>query len=274
MKTLDQIEPRRPISAPGFITEPGSYFLTGNATVEGDGISILSSDVSLDLSGFTITGDGSLNESGVSIGSVAVPLRNISVRNGKFFNFGSAISANFNGVNSLIIEDTQATSCTLAGIYISSVCSGVAIRRNVLTDCPDSLSIVAFSEQVINGVTIEGNTVTGGTSGVFLRATGGKVVNVTIRENHLTDQSVNAISVSAPPAEVQHVIIDSNHCSGNGAAIFLPADRKALMVRNFFVNLSLTGISTSGNTIGPLVPSTGTLGTSGAAISPWANLSN
>ncbi len=66
MKSLDQIEPRTPLhdGAPGVtqnanggftISQPGSYYLTGNVTVaSGDGIVITGNDVSLDLRGFTI----------------------------------------------------------------------------------------------------------------------------------------------------------------------------------------------------------------------------
>ena len=67
MKTLDQIEPRIAINAtntPGDasslfrIAQPGSYYLTGNITgVAGkDGIEIASSNVTIDLMGFTHPG--------------------------------------------------------------------------------------------------------------------------------------------------------------------------------------------------------------------------
>src|SRR6185436_1945782 len=67
MKPLSEIEPRIAISAlttPGDadslfrITQPGSYYLTGNVTgVSGkSGIGIASSGVTLDLSGFELLG--------------------------------------------------------------------------------------------------------------------------------------------------------------------------------------------------------------------------
>lgn len=57
MKSLDQIEPRTPISsAPFTITNPGSYYLTTNITVtSGDAITIATNGVTLDLNGFTIS---------------------------------------------------------------------------------------------------------------------------------------------------------------------------------------------------------------------------
>src|SRR5437764_14937595 len=59
MKTLGQIEPRTPISAlPFAIQTPGSYYLTTNltGTAGSHGITINSSDVTLDLCGFTLSG--------------------------------------------------------------------------------------------------------------------------------------------------------------------------------------------------------------------------
>lgn len=52
MKTLDQVEPRTPISEPGSITEAGSYYLTNS--INGTVI-VVAENVSLDLNGFTIT---------------------------------------------------------------------------------------------------------------------------------------------------------------------------------------------------------------------------
>src|SRR5678815_4185257 len=67
MKTLDQVEPRVAINAtntPGDtdslfkITQPGSYYLTGNITgVAGKhGIAIAASGVTVDLNGFDVAG--------------------------------------------------------------------------------------------------------------------------------------------------------------------------------------------------------------------------
>ena len=59
MKTLEQIEPRIPISSlPYIISQPGSYYLTTNLTgVAGqDGITISGARVTLDLMGFELRG--------------------------------------------------------------------------------------------------------------------------------------------------------------------------------------------------------------------------
>ena len=86
MKTLDQIEPRIPVSAetaPGYqsylyvITQPGSYYLTGDLHgVDGEGgLWISASDVTLDLNGFRVAGvDGS--RVGIQVGGSAVCIKN------------------------------------------------------------------------------------------------------------------------------------------------------------------------------------------------------
>ena len=59
MKTLAQVEPRTPISSlPYTISEPGSYYVTGNLSSTGHGIVIEASGVSVDLMGFSLTWDG------------------------------------------------------------------------------------------------------------------------------------------------------------------------------------------------------------------------
>jgi len=52
MKTLDQVEPQIPVPPSGTIDSPGSYYLTGNRT---DEMTIQSSNVSLDLRGYTLS---------------------------------------------------------------------------------------------------------------------------------------------------------------------------------------------------------------------------
>jgi hypothetical protein len=82
MKTLEQIEPRTPISSVPFtISQPGSYYLTTNLSVSsGTAITIATNGVTLDLNGFTLsssdpanTGDGILINSG---------LKNLTIMNG------------------------------------------------------------------------------------------------------------------------------------------------------------------------------------------------
>ncbi len=88
MKTLDQVEPRKPINStytPGDannvfkITASGSYYLTGNVTGVSakNGISVTASNVTIDMCGFTLGGvGGSLDGIHMETGSSKLTLRN------------------------------------------------------------------------------------------------------------------------------------------------------------------------------------------------------
>lgn len=99
MKTLQQVEPRTPISAdttPGDadskfrITQPGSYYLTEDLVVVNDkhAIEIMSHDVTIDLNGFTIKGANQPTRAAITPG--ILQLRNITVKNGSIRDFGLA----------------------------------------------------------------------------------------------------------------------------------------------------------------------------------------
>lgn len=90
MKTLDQVEPRRPISSLPFqITQLGSYYLTTNlvGTADNDGITISASGVSIDLMGFELIGAPG-SGSGIYVSGVR---RNIAIRNGTIRGWGGAV---------------------------------------------------------------------------------------------------------------------------------------------------------------------------------------
>src|SRR5512144_2121034 len=85
MRTLREVEPRKPLHGPGPVTiaAPGSYFLTSNINVAGaTAVIITASNVSLDLNGFTIAGN--LTNFGIVMGNNTL---NIVVRNGTIRNF-------------------------------------------------------------------------------------------------------------------------------------------------------------------------------------------
>ena len=82
MKSLEQIEARKPISsAPFTISQSGSYYLTASVTVSsGTAITITASNVTLDLNGFTISStDASTTGYGILLDNGP---RNITIANG------------------------------------------------------------------------------------------------------------------------------------------------------------------------------------------------
>lgn len=83
MRSLDQIEPRTPISSTPFvISSSGSYYLAHNLTVSsGVAITISTSFVELDLNGFTIAGTAA-SASGGAIAIASGNLTDITIKNG------------------------------------------------------------------------------------------------------------------------------------------------------------------------------------------------
>lgn len=130
-RTLSEIEPRTPINAantPGdsnsvfHITQPGSYYLTGNETgvASRHGIKVSAAEVSIDLNGFALRGvSGSLN--GIHGESTAARVR---VRNGAATGWGS--SGIFLPNGGVIVEDVSASGNTVNGIRVFL---GAVIRR-------------------------------------------------------------------------------------------------------------------------------------------------
>ena len=94
MKTLDEVEPRIPISSmPYTILQSGSYYLTGNFQVSdpnANGITVNTSNVTIDMSGYTLSGPFSGKGHGIYINGTD----NIEIRNGTITGFGT------DGINS------------------------------------------------------------------------------------------------------------------------------------------------------------------------------
>ena len=90
MKTLDEVEPRRPIpgsvlAAPTVdINLSGSYYLTGNRLCSGRGIVVNADNVTIDLCGYSLVGNGSLYKSGILLAGC----NNAEIRNGTIRSFG------------------------------------------------------------------------------------------------------------------------------------------------------------------------------------------
>jgi len=119
MKTLDEVEPRIPISAPYTISQRGSYYLTNDIFGK---ISITTNDVTLDLMGYAI-----ITSSGDSI-ELPSPgaYRNILIRNGtiKPGNSGIGIDARYMNESNSRFENLRidGRGRSWAGIYVGSGC--------------------------------------------------------------------------------------------------------------------------------------------------------
>lgn len=178
MKSLAQVEPRTAITNSGAVTisVPGSYYLTTNITVSaGDAITIATNNVTLDLSGFTISSTAASAEgaairlsgarTNISIynGHVSsgVTNNNAGVYGGSGFGYGIISTLTYNlrvkevsvggvlyhGIDTGIGNSSVTAGCTVAGaggygIFTDKVsessafnCGGYAIYAYAAQDC-------------------------------------------------------------------------------------------------------------------------------------------
>jgi hypothetical protein len=137
---------------PYHITQPGSYRLSSNLSVNTPsiGLSIDSEGVTLDLGGFSITGPGA--QAGVSIGIYSSGYRDITVKNGSVRSFAYGINLNDSGGGSIV--DVQATynqyGLRLGGFSVSRCAATYnSVIGMLLTD-----SVVQQSTVIGNGTGI------------------------------------------------------------------------------------------------------------------------
>ncbi len=125
MKTLDQVEARSPLAGGATaisISQPGSYYLTGNLTVTtGNAITINTSGVTLDLNGFTISSTAaSANGSGILLGN---SLSDITILHGHIKGAVTYNNTTFSGggFNNGITGMSGLSNIRVAGISVSGV---------------------------------------------------------------------------------------------------------------------------------------------------------
>jgi hypothetical protein len=182
MKTLAQIEARTPISAspavpiagPHFtITQPGSYYLTGNVEVtSGDGIRINASNVALDLNGFTLISATVTPASGSAI-LIVSGNRNIQIKNGSIT--GGAVS-NFNPVLPSTPADYTDVGWS-SGIEGFSVEGSFLLSNLTVERCKNSGIYISGGNPLLENISVTGN----GGNGVAIG--GGSITNSVAHAN-------------------------------------------------------------------------------------------
>ena len=182
-KTLDQVEPRTPISTVPFtITNSGSFYLTKSLATTTDGVIINSDDVTLDLNGFTLSGDGGSSDSGVEVGtSLTDGQQRVVIRNGIVRNFG--VGVNIEPVSSAVVVEGIMADSSRVGIVLSGTATAVAhncIIRNCLV-VSNSIagvqlggsSVNQFGRSIISDCQVIGNAGAGfqiaGTNNLIIR---------------------------------------------------------------------------------------------------------
>lgn len=136
MKTLAQVEPRIAIAGVKYITQPGSYYLTTNVSSISHGVVIQCDDVTLDLNGYTLSGDNDVVDYGIYLDAIpAQPLRNVVVKNGMVRNFGRGVRVQY-GHNcrfeNLVLSSNNINGMEFYGFF--GTCQGNAVRSCILND--------------------------------------------------------------------------------------------------------------------------------------------
>lgn len=255
-KPLVEVEPRVAINAentPGDadslfrISAPGSYYLTGNIVASG-GINVLeiaASDVSVDLSGFTIDGANLITGVGVIANGLVT---NIAVRN------GSVVRCRFDGVNlnlastivmervslvgnggsgaflgnSAMVRDCVAVSNAEAGF----VAGGQAVIVNCVVRSNVGTGIVTGNGAVVSECTARQNSFNGIQTGrgctltrctAFQNSGDGLIAQgaSTVIENAVTESGTNGIRVSSDSYVANNTVTSSGLSVAGSAGILV-----------------------------------------------------
>jgi hypothetical protein len=294
MKSLDQIEPRTPISSlPYTISTPGSYYLTKSLTVPDDGtlaITVAADNVTIDLCGFSITATGSTS----SVSGISVPTsqKNLCVRNGSINGWGSSGITAFTVSGGLYeglffsnnqqfglrvgasttIRDCEASGNNLGGLSalsnsvvihctaINNKVSGITCVQGTLVDC-------VSNNNPNNGITVERCVVRGCMilqnfgDGIAV-GSGCLVVGNMCFQNNSSSTGKGGMEVTGTGNR-----IESNNFAGNSVAGLQVTGTHNIVIANTFTGPLY--IIASGNTAGPFADMTagGVISTS----NPWTN---
>ena len=224
MKTLGQLEPRTAISNANYtISQPGSYYLTTNLTATEHGIIIASDGVTLDLNGFSLTGDQGAGEYGLYIlGDFSSGYKGITVRNGSINRFNTG--ARLQHVSLSCFENLSFSSNNY-GIILRSLLGQSSGNR--ITHCRFSDSVAfgvyvyAASSGQCNGNTFSQCSITGsGGTGLFFftqttsQCNGNRVTECRLTANHGEGIVFNGSGSQCNGNVVSDCIISDNQSAG------------------------------------------------------------
>lgn len=298
MKTLDQVEARIPIdSVPYSIDDPGSYYLTTNLTTPANtaAITVTVSNVSIDLNGFSLTGQNS-GDTGIQVQDKQ---QNISVRNGSISGFGNAgitgqisssrfeklLVSNNGGSGIIVTDDCEVRDCVVThmgdggfavGIVANNGClivhcvanfdsgGGIFVRdHNTIESCTVAFSGGEAGIHVQSGCTVRNCTVRGNTfDGIFCGG-GNQIIGNTcdVNQHFGIETMANASR------------IDSNTITNNGVAGMSITGNVNLIVRNSARGNGNGGAFSiaAGNVFGQVVDMS-TPGQIPNTAGPWSNI--
>ncbi|MHC4617731.1 MAG: right-handed parallel beta-helix repeat-containing protein [Planctomycetota bacterium] len=151
MKTLEQVEPRIPITQsdiPLTITQSGSYYFTADLTAAATAITVEVNDVTIDLMGYQLIGPGSASGHGIYMDG----RRNVEVRNGTVHSFPQSgiYEADSAGRNHRLIN-VRVFSNGMLGIFLQG-------EGHLVRDCT-SADNASTGVRAASASTLTGNTV-------------------------------------------------------------------------------------------------------------------
>lgn len=245
MKSLDQIEPRTPISYVGYyVGSSGSYYLTTNliGSTSYKGIIIASDNVTIDLNGFTLQGvSGSFSGINIYGGHTNIVVRNGIVtgwgNNGIDWNYPNLPAPQNVVLEHLTVSANGHNGIVTANGYSVSDCS-------ILNNQWVGILVDGDGSQVVDN-TLSGNNAANNSNmgGIVLEGS-----NNRIEANHVTGSGTAGYGIAFNYSGFNNNIIIKNTVAGNGAN-----------------NYTIAG--GSGNDCGPV-------GTAATSTSPWANISH
>ncbi len=278
MKTLTEVEPRtvlRTADMPKTISSPGSYYLVENITTAGDGITITSDEVTIDLNGFSLVGG-----TGAGI-SIPDPHKNITIKNGTvrgwasggiaatttthsrfqdlvLSNNGTTLShAGLRAGNGCVVRNCTAIDNTGDGIRLSQAgtitgcvamgngAKGISLSSGTVTSC-SARNNVATGINASGAAVIDGCSAIGSTNGDGISAGVGSVVkNCSAVSNGddgitITFGEVSGCTCYDNDGDGIHVGFDSiiigNSCSKNNVGIDVGGRRSRIEGNNVLEN--------------------------------------
>jgi parallel beta-helix repeat protein len=270
------VDPRTPISsAPYAITQPGSYYLVSNLHSTNHGIEVQTSGVTLDLNGFSITGDGGTSDYGITV-ETHIAIDKVTIGGGTISGFGAGLQCknmNNSQIKDLVVSDNK------YGIFFSGSNSG-ACNGNSLTDCiiseNDEWGLRLFGTQgECNGNRITGCTISGnGSYGVWLyNGTGGQCDGNLLQGNQVimnTDRGIYLQGANGNRIEANNIWGTSG---GPSYGIQTIGNTNNFILRNTCVGQTSNFSLSADDTYGPEVTVSGALSSTGDESHPWANFS-
>jgi len=206
MKTLDQVEPRTPISAPGTISDEGSYYLTQDIA----GRIVISADnVDLDLNGFSVragtAASSSINASGHD---------NLSIHGGTILP-GTSSTVAITQSSGILLRDLRVLNSPGNGILISGPTGSVTIEDvRVESSGANGVRILMLGAENVEVVFRNNTVIDSGSTAVAIAHAGTGRLFASVTGNRVFDGQTNGLYVSAEGGGPSGGAVTNNLVSG------------------------------------------------------------